>query len=665
MGRERITGASILGLAVLAVSAALVITRYGWYSAFDTIVPLASSISWVSVLALASWGAGRLVCSRWIANNRNRVEDLVLILLAGTAVLMAASGILAVLHLLYPPLLLAVLAGFACCGALDLYRHRAVWPEGNGSSSRLWWLIVGVAGGLSLAAATTFAPFYDQWHYHLGFPYQWLREGTIVTFSRQAYSFFPSNMGLLYLYPLAGPGGWAAQGAHWWMGFLTAGGVAAVARRLGAGGDGRILAVALFVTTPSAVELAALAGSDLGVAAFGTGAVIALLRLRQEPDRSVFWATAVGILAGLAGGSKYLALASVVAPVAIILTIVVVVDLRRDYGWRGAAKTLVAFALGTGIFLVPWLLRNAVQTGNPVHPYFTAVFHHNRGPESHIDRNVAAGIGDFELTADKLGIALTLGTFAPRGHSGNIGPLHLLLLPLILLWLWRHRREPTVPVVFAVFATGVVGWALGPPLGRYLLPTLALGAALGGAAWTDLMHRIGRPLRVGATLVLAAIMLANLNPIRGEYLYQQLQCFLGTTSSEEYLARNCTQIEAFRAAGEELPAEATVLLVGEPRPYAFDRNLLVEDQFQRPLIVELAENTSSPQEIAAHLRELEVTHLLWNSAEAQRIATAADQKAYLECATPAAQDRLDRFLAHSTREVARGDWWEIRALAVE
>jgi len=665
MARERLPGASVLGLVVLVVSAALVITRYGWYSAFDAVVPLASAFLWLSVLAVSCWGAGRLVCGRWMSVTRWTTEDVVLVLLAGTAVLMAASGLLAILHILYPPLLLLVLAGCACVGALDLYRRPSTLPEWDGSSSKIWWLAIGIAGGLSLAAATTFAPFYDQWHYHLGFPYQWLRHGTIVAFSRHAYSFFPSNMGLLYLYPLAGPGGWAAQGVHWWMGLLTAGGVAAVAHRLGAGQYGRVLAVALFVTTPSAVQLAALAGADLGVAAFGTGSVIALLGLRREPGRSIYWATTAGILAGLAGGSKYLALASVVVPVTLVLAIIVIVNSRSGAPWRRAAWASVAFVAGTAVFIAPWLARNAVQTGNPVHPYFSTVFQHDGGDAAGADQGVATGIGNFELNTGKLGIGLTLGTFAPRGQSGHIGPVHLLLLPLIVLWVWRHRREPNVPVVFAVFAAGMIAWALGPPLGRYLLPSIALAAALGGAAWAELAGRFAAPVRNGAALVLAAILLANLNPVRGEYLFRQLECFLGAVGTEEYLSANCTQLEAFRTAGEKLPAEATVLLVGEPRPYAFDRDLVVEDQFTTPLIVELAETTSNADEIAAKLRDLGVTHLLRNSAEANRIASAAGRSAYLECSNAVAQKRLELFFAQRTRMVARGDWWEIRAIDPE
>jgi hypothetical protein len=259
-------------------------------------------------------------------------------------------------------------------------------------SARHWaWLVIGIAGGVSLAAATTFAPFYDQWHYHLGFPYQWLRAGSLVTFERQAYSFLPSNMGLLYLYPLAGPGAWAAQVTHWWMGALTAAGSASIARRLGASVGGQVVAAAVFVATPSVIHVGALAGADLGVAAFAVGAVIALLKLRDDPERAIRWAAISGAFAGLAAGTKYLALASVVLPTAVAAMIISVAKAPDDAPLaRRTTRVVLAFVIAVTAVVGPWLARNTVQTGNPAHPYFAGVFGHEEGDRSETDDQVAA-----------------------------------------------------------------------------------------------------------------------------------------------------------------------------------------------------------------------------------------------------------------------------------
>jgi hypothetical protein len=664
MVSEKGNGSAALGLIAIALSAAIVLTRFGWYAALNSAIPLVIAILWLSVLALSTWGAGDLACRRWFTPEETGLERTVLQLLAGTAVLAVSAGILGMTHILGPFTLLAGLGGFSCHGALLLYRQvprlsSEAWPV------RHWaWLIIGIAGGVSLAAATTFAPFYDQWHYHLGFPDQWLRAGSLVTFPRQAYSFFPSNMGLLYVYALAGPGAWAAQVTHWWMGALTAAGAATIARRLGASVGGQILAVAVFVATPSVVQIGALAGADLGVAAFATGAVIALLRLRADPGRALKWAAISGAFAGLAAGSKYLALASVVVPTAIAAT--VVSSLKTPDGAplvRRTTRAVLAFLIAVIALIGPWLARNALQTGNPVHPYFASVFRHQATDHTATDDHVASGIGNFALTRDTAGTALSLGTFNRRGHAGDIGPVYLWLMPLICIWTWRHRREADALLVFGMLALGVAIWAAGPPLGRYLLPSLVLIAALAGTAWSEIVGSFGTPLRCALGWFLLLVLAANCNPVRGEYLGNQLACFLGFQTDEKYLQENCTQLDAIRTVNAKLPAEAKVLLVGEPRAYGIDREIVVEDQYRTPLLVELAESSSSFVEIGHRLRRLGITHILWNGAEADRIAAAEGRADFLACSSYEASARLDQFLADGVVPVAAGRWWKIGAVA--
>jgi hypothetical protein len=663
MVSERFSVQSALVLGVIVVSAALVLTRFGWYAALNAAIPFVIALLWLVVIALSAWGAGDLLCRRWFQPEESVVERTTLQLLIGTAMLAGAAGLLGVAHSLSPATLLVVLGAFCCHGALRAYR-QAPRHLSEAIFSRHWaWLVIAVAGGVSLAGATTFAPFYDQWHYHLGFPYHWLREGSLVTFERQAYSFFPSNMGLLYLYALAGPGAWAAQVMHWWMGALTAAGSASIARRLGAPAGGQVLAVALFVATPSVIHVGALAAADLGVAAFAVAAVVALLRLRSEPEHGIRWAVIAGVFAGLAAGTKYLALASVVMPTA---AAAVFVSLSKTADGapllRRATRLVLVFVLAAAGVVGPWLVRNAIQTGNPVYPYFASVFGQEAGKSQSTDDQVAAGIGNFGLTRQTAGIAFTLGTFNRRGHAGDIGPVHLFVLPLVCLWMWGRRRDPSSLLVFGVFVFGVFTWALGPLLGRYLLPSLALAAALAGAAWSEFVDAFARPVRIVLSFLLLLLLAANCNPVRAEYLGDQLACFLGFQTDEEYLQLNSTQLEAIRVVNAELPADAAVLLVGEPRAFGIDRDIVVEDQFRTPLLVELAEASSSYTEIGRRLRSLGVTHLLWNGAEAERIAAAEGRSDFLDCPSTEARARLERFLAEELRPVASGRSWEIGAL---
>lgn len=656
---RRVTAEWIVAALAWSVFAVVVLNEYGWYRGFNSAIPLAGAILWLGVIALAAWGAGQLLVSQRFDVGSPTLERITLRLLAGTAVLMATAGILAALHSLWPPLVLAALALWACRGAVMISRHHYTDFKSIPRVPLPWFALTLVAGGLSLAAATTLAPFYDQWHYHLGFPHHWLRAGTIVDFPRQAYSFFPANMGLLYSYALAGPGGWAAQVMHWWMGVLTAAGSAAIAHRLGAGPRGQVLGAAVFLATPSVIQMAALAGSDLGVAAFAAAGVMLAVRMAQDPARHRPLAIAAGLAAGLAAGCKYSALASVVVPLGVVVVATGAFIGDSTGRLRRATTIAIAFGLSAGIAVAPWLVRNVMAIGNPVYPYFDSVFSGDPAAPPEGGRAVAEGVGTFSLEAGKITTALTLGTFSRRGLAGDLGPVYLLFLPAIIVWAWFRRRQAGVVGVAGFAMLAIMAWAAGPPLGRYLLPvTSLLGAAIGAMCSDGNLFR-ARALRAAAAFVLFVLLAANCNPVRGEYLVDQLRCFLGAEDTGRYLARYCNQLEPFDAANDRLPYDAKVLLVGEPRPYPIDRDVVVEDQFRVPLLVELANRSSTPEEIAARLREMGVTHILWNSAEAARIADAEGRSGFLVCDSEQAQERLNLFTSRLTSPFDEGEWWKI------
>ena len=96
MVRERIAGSAALGLIVIVLSAAIVLTRFGWYATFNAVIPFVIAVLWLLLLALSCWGAGNLVCRRWFTPDQPDLERTVFQLLAGTAVLIAAAGLLGV-----------------------------------------------------------------------------------------------------------------------------------------------------------------------------------------------------------------------------------------------------------------------------------------------------------------------------------------------------------------------------------------------------------------------------------------------------------------------------------------------------------------------------------------------------------------------------------------
>jgi hypothetical protein len=193
----------------------------------------------------------------------------------------------------------------------------------------------------------------------------------------------------------------------------------------------------------------------------------------------------------------------------------------------------------------------------------------------------------------------------------------------------------------------LAAWALGRPLGRYLLPALALAAAGTGAAWITVLDRLPVAARRIAWAVLVIALTANINPARTGYAVDRIACTLGSELEARMLNRYVGCYPAIQVCNTALPETAVVHLVGEARSFGLDRQVVVEDPFSVPLLVEKAEVADGPEAIAQQLRAMGITHLLVNWREAQRVARMNGRQRYLQCHDPEAERILDDFLEHA------------------
>jgi hypothetical protein len=575
----------VAAVLLVAVAGAVVLGRYGLVAAFDAALLLLGPVLWLLVLTLSCWGSGQALWSRLGPERPWTLGDATVALALGAAVLMASAALLAVLHLLRPAALMTVLAVTASRGAVVVWRGRDRWPTVEAS----WlWLILAAVGGVTLVATSAPSPFYDQWHYHLGIPYQWLRAATVEAFPRHAYSFYWANMGLLYTYPLAGPGAWAAQVSNWFMAALATLGTAALAVRLSPLPRTGLLAAVILATTPALFEPATVATADLGLAVFGIAAWLCLVDLAENRLGLGTGAVICGALAGVAAGCKYLGLANVVIPIGVV--VVVLAGRRREGGTRLRSMVItgLAFGLAATVVVAPWAARNTLTMGQPFYPFLSGVAT-AQPPNSGLPGELSGQRKDFELSPARAAKALTLGTFDPQDFAGNIGPVYLWLLPLWLLWHCTvGRGRHTSWVILGGFLLGLALTSGAWHLGRYLLPILPLAAAGTAAAWADFSQRLPRALGSVLWALLAVVLVSNLDPNRTTYLLPQLRVALGRLPADELLAENVTCWQAYRWVNAELPAQARVLMVAESRPLGIDRDLLLEDPHQEPLLVQLA-----------------------------------------------------------------------------
>lgn len=631
----------------LALLAALLAAVVLWLArdliGIDVGLRLVLPALWLVVWTCACLGAGVWVL-RLLLGRADR-PTLVEVLVAGAAGLAFVLALVATVGLLRPALLTVVLTLAALEGARSLLvaRVRPTLPPIALATAPGVLLI---AAGAAVLVLTTSPPvMFDVLNYHLAFPARWLAHGGFVEFPRHFFSYYPSAHGMDYSVALATVGPWGANAIHWWFGAL---GVLA-AGELGFFLGGRrsaTWAAACFGLAPVVLEIAGYAIADLAVAAFAGAALALLLRREASP---VEWRTAAaaGVLAGTAASAKYLGLITAVVPVALAL---LVVTRRRRL------VACAAFAAASLIALAPWLGRNAVWTGNPIYPYLQQVL---GGPPCERDLAVelehsgAAAEPSFAGSIPRALAAPVVRTFRPLESGGLIGAHWLMLLPVALLVRGLDRRRAAA--LWVATASGVLGWGALVHYARFLVPAMVPAAALAGVAAAALTGGASRTIARTFTAVLVAVLAWNATVLATGFNLDRLAVVTGHLTERDYIDRWVSYGPAIPVVDAELPADAVILLVAEPRSLYLDRRVLVEDPYRTPLLVELARGCESSAELAQRVRELGATHVLVNTSEMSFFAGMRSSHDFWSDATPAERERIMGFLSEQVVPLLRTD----------
>jgi hypothetical protein len=252
--------------------------------------------------------------------------------------------------------------------------------------------------------------------------------------------------------------------------------------------------------------------------------------------------------------------------------------------------------------------------------------------------------GSLAWMAQSIG-ALGLRTLEPLGQGGLLGPQWLLLLPVAAFTGWGPGDRDFRRSLWIFTVVGLIAWCSLVQMVRFLLPVLVVAAPLAGCAAAALVASKRGAVRWSFRCLLAFILVWNSTMIGTTQNLDRLGVVAGLKDAEEdYMARWISYYPAIRHLNEDLPEGSKVLFVGEPRSFYVERPVVVEDPFRTPLLVELAASGASAANIAAHLEDLGVTHLLINSHEMPLAARLRGVDDYWAGASPGQRAIIDEFL---------------------
>lgn len=459
--------------------------------------------------------------------------------------------------------------------------------------------------------ALTLAPqfeAFDALFYHLTQPARILQDGGLELVNIPHF-WFPNLTENLYLWGLALNAERSAQIMHFTWGILSVILLFLWASRAWDGKTGR-KTVLLLATIPSLPLVASWAYADMALCYYTAAALFLVARFKTTRSRPLL--NALGIVCGLAMGVKY---TSFVLPLACGLLLLL------DRPFSRAIRTAAQFSAAAILTALPWYLRNAAFMRNPFYPFAFG----GRYWDDLLANWYAApgtGIGWNFLQILRLPLDAVLGYRDANYFDGRIGPLFLILLPAALwILLTASRRDSAAAwsltsigffsaLSFAAWTVGVINsaalWQT-----RLLFPALlpfAIPSALGWEAITRLDTsnlRLSFLFNTVVRLVLALTVFET-----GIFTLQRnpLAVALGAQTREQYIARVNPSYAALTQVMDDLPGDASVYSLFEPRSYALPRRIQPD-----PIVANFAHDLhlyGTPEEIIRQWKAQRYTHIL-------------------------------------------------------
>ncbi|MBA2116343.1 hypothetical protein HOV93_35320 [Planctomycetes bacterium FF15] len=475
-----------------------------------------------AIMLLFSYALGEFLLVRLkLLHFFGRVDGIVLRLAIGLTLLSWSTAVLGMCGLLHRPLsiVLSLAILFVALGSawkkqlfapLSDVKPEETTPKHSEGES-WWWQLAAAPLCLFIAGVSILPPYeYDVLEYHLLVPKEWHQIGQIRVLPNNIYSGMPMGAEMWALLPmvfLTGKQAWltGALVGKLIIGLftlMTAGLLYGAGKRLIGVWGGRAAALSAIAVPWLTYQ----SGTGLvdGVWAFFTLAAaypfLIILNGQQKEDHRDGLAILSGLMAGMAFSVKYPALLIVVLPVFALWIFAV----------RTQWRLLLMYTVAVAVIISPWLIRNTIDTGNPVFPLAGNVFPTDVRPEDQIEQWNQAHQVPTHANGSRYSLSQLLsGILTPLGQSPWAG---LAVVPLAICGLFYPNRKLVIPLVILLAACWIVWWGFSHRLERFLIPAIPLGCLLAGFGAQKIASYVaGRiALRVWLGLgLIVAFMLVN------------------------------------------------------------------------------------------------------------------------------------------------------------
>ncbi|MBT5017294.1 MAG: hypothetical protein HON04_00955 [Planctomicrobium sp.] len=482
---------------------------------------------------------------------------------------------------------------------------------------------------------------FDVKEYHLEGPKEYFLEGRVHFLPHNVYTSFPFLTEMLTLCGMVLTNDWftgALVGKTVLMMFapLTALGVFAVGKRV-ANSTAGLLGALVYLSTPWAYRISIIAYTEGAMCCYVIVTLLALLIWLDAAKDSNSTASQrrsltllLGLLSGCAIATKYPGLVMVAIPVALTLLATVIL---RKFPLRESLIMAGIYILGGLVSFGPWVIKNSLETGNPVYPLMYSVFGGEDWNEELNEKWKAGHARPSPVFKAPTAMAQELKKNVVDVALGSVwqSPLMFGLAPLALFW---RKREKRFWIVVGAAATLLLVWyTLTHLLDRFWVPVLPVIAVLSGVAWVvvyEFFHTGQHRNSLSQLLIGKSITCLFAVTLVYNFAFMTTDASGYSAYFIDYeVAREQVKPDSLRIAENAMTPGDRVLFVGEAMVFDADLEYRYNTVFDHSLfekwtsrkLGEKEWELLSAKEIAERFHEEGITHVLVNWNEVLRYRT--------------------------------------------
>ena len=464
----------------------------------------------------------------------------------------------------------------------------------------------------------------DALTHHLAIPKVYLQHGQIFEIPALNFSYYPMNLDLLYMVPLAWGNDIIPKYIHFSFALLTAFLLYGYLKKK-IGADWGRLAALFFLSIPIITKLSITVYVDLGLIFFTTASLLLLFRWIEEGYKTRFLILSA-LCCGLAVGTKYNGLISL-----LILSALTPILYARSQTRPPKNTKILAYALLFMFVAVatasPWFIRNYIWTGNPLYPLFQKFFQpetqqaHSGGLGIFATRHLVFGETPLQIALLPFRVFFQGQDNNPQYFDGKLNPF-LLFLPLAAFLCPGQtkilRLEKRTMVVFstlffffAMFQTGMRVRYIAP-----IIPFLVILSIFGIHSLHSLLswHLQNRSTTLFLTVILILTALSyNMNYLVGQFrLVQPLSYLSGRVDRESYITRFRPEYPVIQYANRQknISSKTLCLFLGNRGYYMDFPHIFDVPTSKGSLFSRLLSRASDASTLAKIVREMGINRIL-------------------------------------------------------